>query len=310
MSDVGFEEPTAGFHLPRNPKSDIRHPKLLIFLLASWFLLLASSLLPQDTLKVDVDLINVFVTVRDAEGNFVEGLNRADFRVYDDDQPRDIQVFEKQDEVESSVGLLMDSSGSMVDILPFMKTGIGDFTRALPSSDDYFVVSFGTSVKLIHTSSQAQKHLEDSLQALRAYGTSAMYDALVFSIEKVAESDRPRKAVIMFTDGNDNGSKSGYGQVIQQAQQSGSLLYFVAIGSRLLIDTRTLESLSEVTGGRTFYVAKGQPVSPVLDQIRTELAQQYYLAYYAPRRPGFHRIRVEIPDHDVRVRTRTGYIGG
>lgn len=265
---------------------------------------------PQDTLKVDVNLVNVFVTVKDAAGNFVTDLTRGDFRVYDDDQPQNIEVFEKQDKVDSSIGILMDTSGSMVDILPFMKTGIRDFTRSLPPSDDFFVVSFGTTVKLVHSSAQSQKHLEDNMQTMRAYGTSVMYDGLVYSIDKVETSDRPRKALIVFTDGNDNGSKADYGRVVEEAQQSGSLLYFVAIGSRLLIDTRTLQSLSDLSAGRTFYIAKGEAVSPVLDQVRTELAHQYYLGYYISRRPGFHRIRVEVSGHDVTIRSKTGYIGG
>ena len=281
-----------------------------VFILASGFWLLASDPLPQDTLKVDVDLVNVFVTVKDAAGNFVTDLTRDDFRVYDDDQPQEIDVFEKQEKVDSAIGILMDSSGSMIDILPFMKIGIRDFTRSLQASDEFFAVSFGTSVKLIHSSTQSQKHLEDSMQGMRAYGTSAMYDALAYSIGKVEASERPRKALIMFTDGNDNGSKADYGQVVARVQQSGTLLYFVAIGSRLLIDTRTLESLSDISAGRTFYVGKQEPVSPVLDQIRAELAHQYYLGYYAARRPGFHRIHVELPGHDVTIRAKTGYAGG
>jgi Ca-activated chloride channel family protein len=278
-------------------------------ILASGFWLLA-SLPPQDTLKVDVNLVSIVATVKDAGENFVTDLTREDFRVYDDDQLQDIQIFEKQGKVDSSIAILMDTSGSMVDILPFMRTGVRDFTTSMSSEDQYSVVSFGTTVRLIHSSGQSRKHLEDSLQALRAYGTSAMYDGLEYAIEKVDASDRPRKAVIIFTDGNDSGSKTDYGRIVRKAQQSGVLLYFIAIGSRLLIDTRTLESLSELTAGRTFYVAKGQPVSPVLGQVRTELTQQYYLGYYAPRRPGFHRIRVELPYRELTIRAKTGYIGG
>src|SRR5687767_9256388 len=89
---------------------------------------LCLQLAAQQTLKVDVNLVNVFATVKDDRGNFVANLNRDDFRIYEDDQPQDIQVFEKQNEVDSSIGMLMDTSGSMVDILPFMKRGIRDFT--------------------------------------------------------------------------------------------------------------------------------------------------------------------------------------
>jgi VWFA-related protein len=279
-----------------------------ILLLICGCTLLASSFSQQNTLKVDVNLVNVFVTVKDSAGKFVLDLTRDDFRVYEDGELQNVDVFEKQDQVDSSIGILMDTSGSMVDILPFMKTGIRDFTRALAQSDEYFVFAFGASPRLVHNSSQTQKHLEDSLKTIRAFSTSAMYDGLVFAIEKVEASDRPRKAVIVFTDGNDNGSKADYNKVVQKTQQSGALLYFVAIGSRLLIDTRTLESLSDLSAGQTFYVAKGDAVSPVLEQIRNELSKQYYLGYYASRRPGLHHIRVEIPGRQVTIRSKTAYL--
>jgi VWFA-related protein len=264
----------------------------------------------QQTLKVDVNLISVFATVKDGRGDFVTDLTKDDFRVYEDGQPQDIQIFEKQDKVDSSIGILMDTSGSMVDILPFMKRGIRDFTRVLPKADDFFIVSFGTTVKLIHSASQPRKHLEDSLTTLRAWGTSTLYDALLYSMSKVEKFESPRKALIIFTDGNDNGSNVSHGRIVQEVQSSGVLLYFIAIGSPILIDSHTLQPLSDLSGGRTLYVVKQEAVSPVLDQIRAELAQQYYLGYYAPRREGFHQLRVEVPSRSVRIRAKTGYSGG
>src|SRR5205814_6993451 len=97
---------------------------------------------------------------------------------------------------------------------------------------------------LLHTSKQPQKHLEDSLAGLRAFGTSSLFDGLLYSMEKVEKSDRPRKALIVFTDGNDNGSNVSHGRIVEEVQQSAILLYFVAIGSPLLVDSHTLESLS------------------------------------------------------------------
>jgi Ca-activated chloride channel family protein len=261
------------------------------------------------TLKVDVNLVSIFATIKDAQGNFVTNLSKDDFRVYDDDQPQDIQVFEKQDKVESSIGMLVDTSGSMVDIIPYMKRGVREFAHTMPKADDFFLVSFGTTVRLVHTSKQPARHLEESLGGLRAFGTSSLFDGLLYSMEKVERSDRPRKALIVFTDGNDNGSNVSHGRIVQEVQESAVLLYFVAIGSPVLVDSHTLESLSDISGGRTFYVPKQDAIAPVLDQVRTELAQQYYLGYYVPKRAGFHRIRVEVPNRDLRIRAKTGYTG-
>ena len=261
------------------------------------------------TLKVDVNLVNIFATVKDDQGNFVTNLSKEDFRVYEDGQLQEIQIFEKQDKVDSTVGILMDTSGSMVDILPYMKRGIRDFTRALPKNNDFFVATFGAGVRLVHTSAQSQKHLEDTLQPLRAWGTSVLFDALLYAIETSEKSDRPRKALLVFTDGNDNGSNIGHGRITQELQTSGVLLYFLAIGSPILVDSHTLEPLSDLSGGRTLYIAKQDAVAPVLDQIRIELAQQYYLGYYVSKREGLHRLRVEIPGRPVKIRAKTGYIG-
>jgi hypothetical protein len=90
-------------------------------------------------------------------------------------------------------------------------------------------------------------------------------------------------------------------------QNSGVLLYFIAIGSPLLIDSHTLEPLSNLSGGRTLYVAKQDALLPVLSQVRAELSQQYYLGYYAPVREGFHKLHVEIPSRSLTIRSKTGY---
>ena len=275
-------------------------------LLVAVLLCVSVPLLPQ-TLKVDVDLVSIFTTIKDDHGEFVTDLTKDDFRVYEDDQPQEIKIFEKQEKVTSSVGILMDTSGSMVDIMSYMERGTRDFTRRMPKGDEFFVLSFGTNVKLLHTSSQPQKHLEESMATLRAWGTSVMYDALLYGMEKVEKSERPRKALIVFTDGNDNGSNVTNGRIVEEVQTSAVLLYFVAIGSPKLVDSHTLEPLSELSGGRTLYVPKQDAVAPVLDQIRTELSQQYYLGYYAPRREGFHHLRVEVPGHNLRIRAKTGY---
>ena len=96
----------------------------------------------------------------------------------------------------------------------------------------------------------------------------------------------------------------------EEVQSSAVLLYFIAIGSPVLVDSHTLEPLSELSGGRTLYVPKQEAISPVLEQIRTELSQQYYLGYYAPKRPGFHHLRVEVPGRNLKIRAKTGYSAG
>jgi Ca-activated chloride channel homolog len=274
-------------------------------------LLLPLAVRSQQTLKVDVDLVNVFVTVKDANGEFVTGLTEDDFVIYDDAEPQKIAVFDKDSAVRSAIGVLLDTSGSVVGILPYETRGIRDFAKSIFFPDEYFVITFGTSVRLIHRSPETPQHLDQVLLGLRPYGTSVLFDAMLYGMDRVNASDNERKALVVFTDGNDNGSNIEFGRVAQESQISGVLLYFVAIGSPVLVDKHTVESLAGNSGGRVFYVPKAESVVPYLDQIRTELSRQYYLGYYIVRRPGYHRIRVDLPGRSsLTVHTRDGYLVG
>src|SRR5436309_15171867 len=111
----------------------MQQPPILEFTI---LLSLLASVIYGQNLKVDVNLVNVFATVKDDRGNFITDLSKEDFRVYDDDQLQDVRVFEKQDKVDSSIGLLMDASGSMVDIIPYMRCCVRDLERTIRQTDD------------------------------------------------------------------------------------------------------------------------------------------------------------------------------
>jgi len=267
------------------------------------------SVQSQDALRVDVNLVNVFATVRDQRGEFVTGLAANDFRVYDDDVPQQISVFEKDDTVESAIAILLDTSGSTVDVLPVMKRGTLEFAQNTKRLDDLCVFSFGTTVRLIHDFRAPLRNLQTRMEALRPYGTTALFDALIEAMRKIGERKQERKAAIVLSDGNDNGSALGFGTVSDLVQRTGTLIYFVAIGSRVHVDEHTVESLAAESGGNVLYMSKTESVPAALDSIRAELAKQYYLGYYVPRRPGTHQIRIEIPGRNVRIRAKSSYTG-
>lgn len=282
-----------------------------LFKRAGWLTVVLVPLVvfAQQTLKVNVDLVNVFVTAQDEHGGFVNDLTRNDFVVYDDGEPQQISIFEKDRDVHSAVAILLDTSGSTVDILPYERRGLIEFARRIVRPDEYFVVTFGTYVRLIHRSPESNGHLEQALQGVRAYGTSLLFDALLYGLDKVNASDNERKALVVFTDGSDNGSNIEFGRIVRESQLSGALLYFVAIGSPVLVDRHTVESLATESGGRVFYVPKSEQVLPYLEQIHAELGRQYYIGYYTVRKPGFHRIKVDLPGkRDIRIRTKSGYL--
>jgi Ca-activated chloride channel family protein len=157
---------------------------------------------------------------------------------------------------------------------------------------------------------ESLRNLESRLALLKPFGTSLLFDALDDGIRKIQDTEQQRKALIVFTDGNDNGSQAGPRSVELAAGRSGVLIYFVAIGPRIHIDQHILELLAGESGGRVIYMARTDSVPAAITAIRTELAKQYYLGYYISRRPGAHKIRVEIPSRTgLRIRAKTGYIG-
>jgi len=278
-------------------------------ILASLLIFVPLGTWAQQTLKVNVDLVNVFLSAQDSGGGFVTDLTRDDFTVFDDGQPQKISIFEKQNDVRSAIAVLLDTSGSMVDIIPYERRGAADFIKTIRYPDESYVITFGTTVHMVHRSPQDSQHLDKELQSLKAFGTSLLFDAMLYGMDKVNSSENERKALVIFSDGNDNGSNIEYRRVVEESQISGILLYFVAIGSPVLVDRNTVESLSAASGGRVFYVPKGTNVGPYLEQIRAELAKQYYLGYYITRTPGFHRIKVDVSGRsDVRLRTKSGYL--
>jgi VWFA-related protein len=261
---------------------------------------------PQQSLRVDVNLVNVVLTVQDSAGRYVTDLKQGDFRIYEDGVEQTAAVFDKED-VDSAVGLLLDNSLSMVDILPMMRTGVLDFAERTRNLDELFVMTFGTRVRTVHDVGEPLPPLQATMKTLGAQGTSVLFDALVDGLRKVGQREPDRKALLVFTDGIDTASKAGYKDVLLEAQKAGALLYFVPIGARILIDEHTIDSLAKETGGRVIYLRKDDPIRPAMESIRQELARQYYIGYYTSRKPGFHAIRVEVPGRDLRIRAKTGY---
>ena len=287
-------------------RSRFKRRAIALFFVALLSTTLLQAVSSQQTLKVDVDLVNVVLTVQDPAGRFVTGLSADDFRVYEDGIPQKVAVFEKED-VGSAIGILLDNSLSMVDILPMMKAGLLDFAKRTQSFSELFVMTFGTRVRILHDVRERPAKLEASLKPVGVQGTSVLFDALVEGLRKVSAQGPERKALLVFTDGIDTASKAGFREVLLEAQKAGALLYFIPIGARVLIDENTINSLARETGGRVIYLRKGDPVPPAMETIRQELARQYYIGYYTTRKSGFHSIRVEVPRRDVRIRAKSGY---
>lgn len=270
--------------------------------------LFVSLIVPwQGTIEVDVNLVNIFATVEDDAGRFVDGLTASDFVVREDGREVPVEVFEDQDDLTTSLGILVDNSGSSSEVLRSVRSGLPEFVRTLPPGDDAFVMSFSTGARLIHDFGDDPKRLGEAIDGLRPFGTSLLFDALSSGVRKVREGEHERQALIVLTDGTDNRSNRSYGEVVLEAETGMVLLYFIGIGPGILVDRYTLEGLASKTGGRVVLLGRDRTVGDALDEIRHDLGRQYYLGYHASAQPGYHTVEVAVPGRAVRVRAREGY---
>ncbi len=271
--------------------------------------LLLPSQGPSDarTIEVDVNLVNIIATVQDGDGRFVDGLTAGDFRVLEDGREVPIEVFEAHDGLATSLGILVDNSGSSSAVLRSVKSELPGFIQALSPRDDVFVMSFASGVRVIHDVDDDRQRLGSALDRLRAFGTSVLFDALYLGIFEVRQAVHERQALIVLTDGTDNRSNRSYREVIRAAETSMAMLYFIAIGPDILVDRYTLEGLASATGGRVVVTGRGGEVADALDEIRNDLGRQYYLGYHASPDPGYHTVEVQVPGRAVEIRAREGY---
>ena len=278
----------------------------MITLALTTFLL--SLLLPQQsTIQVEVNLVNIFVTVQDENGRFVDGLTAEDFRVLEDGSEQPIEVFETQDDLTTGFGILVDNSGSSGAVLRSVRSGVPEFIRTSGPADDAFVMGFAIGLRIIHDFGDDAGGLAGALDNLRPFGTSVLYDALLSGIRKVRGTPLDRQALIVLTDGTDNRSTRSYSDVVRAAESNMVLLYFIGIGPPILVDSYTLEGLASKTGGRVVLLGSEQSVPDALDEIRADLGRQYYLGYHASDDPGYHTIEVQVPGRSVNIRAREGY---
>jgi Ca-activated chloride channel family protein len=296
--------------------------------------LLAPLLAGQNTIKVDVQLVNVAFSVRDASGKLVMGLNRDDFDVFEEGAPQNISFFARGADVPLTVGLVVDFSGSQEhsgkqhhrDLLAFLKSMLGPQDRA-------FLLCFGNHLRLASDLTADSAALIDRLDRfekgdrkfpelgpegeIREAGT-AFYDAIYYSIrEKLAGTEGGRRALILFSDGEDNSSAHHMLDAIEEAQaenvQVFALRYTESSHGRLTARNKygiaVMDRIARETGALHLDAREGN-LSRHFDEIGDALRSSYELAYHStnPVRDGtFRRIEIRAKAPGLTVRAKTGY---
>ncbi|MFZ0393679.1 MAG: VWA domain-containing protein [Terracidiphilus sp.] len=293
------------------------------FLLISSFLLLLvfSPLLPaQDTptFHIESNLVNLFVNVTDQSGAIVGGLTRDDFSVAEDGRPQTIAIFERQSELPLSIMLAIDTSLSVRKDLSDERRAAGHFARDLLRPQDQMgLIQFATYVNQLVPFTSDLKRLDRGLGELRPGEATALYDAIYLGSHSLAPK-QGRKVLIVVSDGDNTTGDEDYPQALEQAQRGDVMIYSLidvpieASAGRDLGGEHALITLSEQTGGKSFYVDEGG-LDKAFKKVSDDLRTQYLIGYYPHKQvPGqsFHRISVIVPraaSGVYNIRCKAGY---
>jgi Ca-activated chloride channel family protein len=275
---------------------------------------------PSTTLKVDVKLVNVFVTVTDERGRPVGSLKKENFVLKEDEREQKIAVFQKESALPLSIVLAVDTSLSTRRDLQLELQSARRFANAiLRPVDALSVYEFSEVVSEIVPFTSDMKRIDRGIDHPRLGAATALYDALYLGAQAL-ESRQGRKVMVVITDGGDTVSKTDYKEALRAAQEAESIVYsiiVVPVESSAGRDTggeHALIQLSSDTGGKYFYASSLAQLDQAFAQVSDELRTQYLLAYYPSQKfadSEFRRIQVGIagvPESvNYGVRHRTGY---
>lgn len=273
----------------------------------------------NEAIKVNVNLVVLHATVRNRKGEFVPGLQKEDFHVFEDGQAQTIRLF-KHEDMPVSVGLVVDNSTSMGRKRGDVTAAALAFARSSNQQDEMFVVNFNQRVTLglpasePFTSSPAE--LEKALNGVPASGMTALYDAIETGLEHLKMAACDRKVLIVVSDGGDNASRHTLRQVLTDLERSNVIVYTIGMFDEFDGDQNpgVLKKIARATGGETFLLSQSTDVTPTCERISADIRQQYTIGY-APTNQKFdgsyRTIKVTASKaHEGRlyVRTRAGYI--
>lgn len=296
-----------------------RYKSALVILTAA---LAGAAVIARAQFKVEVKLVRLLVTVKDARGELLGSLEKPDFTVYDSGVKQDIAVFEHHTELPLSVSLLIDTSGSTSSNLRYETTSLEKFLRALVREgnpqDTVALYAFNDEVTRLNSFTRREQRLVDSLKDLKARAGTSLYDA-VHLASRDLNGREGRHVIVAVTDGGDTTSVKKYADAFDSAQNADAIIYPILVipitndAGRNLGGERALETLASGTGGRVFQPMGAAELDEAFTQILRDLRTQYLVGYY-PRNlpvdaPRFHLVRVELSRKDLRATTRTGYYG-
>lgn len=259
--------------------------------------------------RVNVEAIQVTVTVTDDAGRFVSRIPQSAFHVLEDGRPQPITYFASED-VPLELIVAVDISGSMTTSMPRLKKAVKDFLLAVPGKDQVTLLGFNDSVFALTRKTTNPDERVRAVDRLAPWGATALYDVIVRAVDMLGRQIG-RKALVVFSDGEDQGSHVALEDVERKLQASDVTLYMIAQGRGISQDylRKTMQRLTVPTGGRTFTTDSIDQLHGAFEDLLDELSNQYLLGYQptnAKRDDTWREIKVQV-DGQSNVRARQGY---
>ena len=259
--------------------------------------------------NVDVDVVQVTVTVLDDKGHYVKGLPQSAFHVFEDDKPQTISHFVSED-VPLDLVAAVDISGSMTPAMPKLKKAVKEFLSTVPTRDKVTLLGFNDTIFALTRGTTDPADRVKAVDRLAAWGATALYDVILRGTDMLGRQ-AGRKALIVFTDGEDEGSHAVLTDVERRLESSDMTLYMIGQGRGVTMDSlkRIMERLSKPTGGRALFTDSIDELHGAFNELLDELSQQYLLGYPSTnsvRDDSFRRIKVNV-DGPYQIRARQGY---
>jgi VWFA-related protein len=285
-----------------------------------------------ETLKVNVNLVNVYFSVRDKNG-FITNLKKDDCQIFEDKEPQVIKNFTQEKKLPLTIGILLDTSGSQQNVLPLEQQSGAEFLKdVITPKDEAFLISFDINVDLLADYTNDPRELKramDKATINTGAGTGSvtgngsprgtlLYDAVYLAAHDKLRQEAGRKVLVLLTDGGDQGSQENLKSAIEAAQKSNAIVYVIMIADRsfyggfgmIYNGAGDMDRLAKETGGRVINVGNnGKKLKDAFDQIQDELRTQY-LASYTPTNAkvdGTFRTLNITCGKDQKVQARKGY---
>jgi Ca-activated chloride channel homolog len=243
---------------------------------------------PGESLRIDVGLALVNVTVTDPYNRLVSGLEPDNFRIFEDNVEQEVVNFSSED-VPISIGVILDHSGSMTNKLGKAKEAAFEFLRTANPDDEFFLVGFNDHSELLSPFTNNVEDLQSRMLSASAKGRTALLDAVYLGLNQMRRARNGKRALLIISDGGDNSSRYNEKDIKRLVREADTQLYSIGIFAALDDRTRTPEELhgpsllnemTELTGGRAFTVENLNDLPDIAAKIGMELRNQYILGYH------------------------------